>query len=152
MDITESKTFHQQNQNQFIDAIVNGDLNRTKELIELGANPNERDWRGWTPLLCAVENEHLEIIKLLLVKGAEINVSSDMGYSPLHMAVDIAIDETIQSGGKQGDEPTGNILYLINAGADLNAKDRDGQTPLDWAKKYNSKKIIRLLEGLQNQA
>ncbi len=36
--------------------------------------------------------------------------------------------------------------WLLGCGADLNAKDDNGLTPLDYAKKFNETEVIKLLE------
>ncbi|NIM78592.1 MAG: hypothetical protein GTO20_07355 [Candidatus Aminicenantes bacterium] len=38
------------------------------------------------------------------------------------------------------------VKFLLEKGADINAKDIDGKTPLDIAKKKGLKEIISLLE------
>jgi ankyrin repeat protein len=39
---------------------------------------------GATPLHCAAKGEHLEIVRFLLDRGAEINVRDKKGNTPLH--------------------------------------------------------------------
>ena len=51
--------------------------------------------------------------------GADPNVKSEFGNTPLHDAIE------------KGQAGTAEVL--IKAGADLNAKDRDGRTPLHYA-------------------
>lgn len=43
----------------------------------------EKNSGGQTPLHIAVWHEHLEIVKLLLKNGAEINAKDHNGYTPL---------------------------------------------------------------------
>ena len=48
---------------------------------------NQAKNNGCTPLYIAAENGHLEIAKLLLVKGkANVNLARDMGATPLFVA------------------------------------------------------------------
>ena len=54
-----------------------------KVLISFGANVNARDENDTTPLHNAVKYEKLELIKLLLQKGAEINALTKRGHSPI---------------------------------------------------------------------
>jgi hypothetical protein len=44
------------------------------------------DWNGWTPLHDAAYNGHVEIVRLLLQNGAELNARSNEGSTPLHIA------------------------------------------------------------------
>ncbi len=40
----------------------------------------------------------------------------------------------------------GNVQQLIDSGADVNVKDRYGETALDWAQKYRNPEILAALE------
>ncbi|KAF2818089.1 ankyrin, partial [Ophiobolus disseminans] len=41
---------------------------------------------GWTPLFLAADSGHLEVVKLLLEKGADFTVPTNDGWTPLHVA------------------------------------------------------------------
>ena len=60
-----------------------------------------------------------------------MNATDGNGWTPLHGAA------------YKGHE--GVVELLINGGANLNATDADGDTPLDWAK--NKPKTAALLRG-----
>jgi ankyrin repeat protein len=47
---------------------------------------NDKNKRGFTPLLIAIENGHLNIAKLLYRKGGDIQLRSNRGQSALHIA------------------------------------------------------------------
>lgn len=126
-------------------AIFEENLIEVNRILEAGCNLDNADSTGKTPLMQAVEQEDARFIELLLTYGASINASGFNGWAPLHIAVDIAIDGTIQSNGKQGTEPTSIIGLLIINGADLQQVTSEGDTPLDIAKKYKNKKITEYL-------
>ena len=44
-----------------------------KLLIKYGANVSKTDANNWTPLLCAGLNNHLDVVKYLVERGANIN-------------------------------------------------------------------------------
>lgn len=46
---------------------------------------NEPVAQGLRPLHYAVWQQHLEAVRLLLVRGADINAVDDCGYSALHL-------------------------------------------------------------------
>jgi ankyrin repeat protein len=108
-------------------------------LIANGADVNLNAIRG-TPLHRAAyglakgkDDKCAEMVKRLLAKGADVNAKDpQMGRTPLHVAVD------------RGRYKTAEVL--IAAGADVNATDNDGQTPIDIAlsRKLN-KEIVKLL-------
>jgi ankyrin repeat protein len=68
--------------------------------------------------------------------GADVNVNSGSeGTTRLHEAV---------GGGAQHDL----IELLVTEGADLNARDKSGLTPLRWAQRYASPDTSELLRSL----
>ncbi|KAG9499480.1 hypothetical protein J7337_007936 [Fusarium musae] len=48
---------------------------------------NNRDSRGWTPLLYAVDRGHLDVVKLLLSNTNCVEVGDKNGWTPLHSAI-----------------------------------------------------------------
>lgn len=61
-----------------------GDIARVKQLLADGIDPNQSDGEGYSALQAAAENDHLDIVKLLLSKGADI--SSKGQYTALELA------------------------------------------------------------------
>ena len=47
-----------------------------RSLIELGANLNEKSYWG-TPLSSAASEGHLEVVKMLIKAGANVNIPAD---------------------------------------------------------------------------
>jgi ankyrin repeat protein len=66
-------------------AIAKGDLETVKKFIEYGADINEQS-NGMTPLMIAARYNQVEIIKLLLVKGANLKLTNDKGLTALKYA------------------------------------------------------------------
>jgi len=64
-----------------------GNLASAKLLIEKGADVNSVDYRGYTPLMHAAyyDGDAPELIRLLLAKGANVNVTGE-GETPLMLA------------------------------------------------------------------
>jgi serine/threonine protein kinase len=61
-----------------VDACTSGDNSEVERLLNLGADPNARRF-GWTALIFAVSAERIEIIKLLLKFGADVDQITDGG-------------------------------------------------------------------------
>ncbi|PYP89711.1 MAG: ankyrin repeat domain-containing protein [Blastocatellia bacterium AA13] len=55
-----------------IEAVKNGNSAAVRSSIESGANVNQQDDQGWTPLNFAAGKGNLEIVKLLVENGADI--------------------------------------------------------------------------------
>jgi ankyrin repeat protein len=85
--------------------------------IAAGFLPDSKDKKG-IPLLCiAARNGHLNTVEFLLRSGAKVDIlADDRGSTPL---IDTAM-------GRHKEV----IKILIEAGADVNVKNRDGQTAL----------------------
>ena len=96
-----------------------GNLKKMQKLINEGADVNEIDEEsGHAPIHQAVQHEHeTEYLDLLMKHGADVNIKTIAeGYTPLHVAM-------IQH------EP--NVMArVIGYGADVNAQDKSGRTPL----------------------
>ena len=87
------------------------------------------DKSGWTPLHHAADRGYLDIWFLLLSKGVEVNAkTSDMKHSPLLLACECG-EEAKSPADKSADYP-GCIRLLLDKGANVNATDKEGWTPL----------------------
>ncbi|KAM0124765.1 hypothetical protein ACHAO1_010920, partial [Botrytis cinerea] len=100
-------------------AAIRGDVALVELLFKSdGVNFEVRDTYNRTPLLCAVEEDHTAVVKLLLEK-AEINVQGRMGETPLHW-VALNANKAV-------------MLHLLSNGAILDAREKNNGTPLAWA-------------------
>ncbi|NNH86573.1 ankyrin repeat domain-containing protein [Acinetobacter terrae] len=61
-----------------------GDLEQVTETLKQGIDPNSTDDEGYSALQAAAENDHLEVVKLLVSKGADIDHRST--YTALELA------------------------------------------------------------------
>ncbi len=96
-----------------------GSLVAARSAIESGIDVNDHDDDGSCPLHYAARFGRLDIAALLLANGADANSKHlSRGLTPLHVII-----------GMDGNrEPM--ISQLLNHGADPNAADCDGRTPL----------------------
>jgi ankyrin repeat protein len=108
-------------------------------LIAKGADVNAKNNEGVTPLIWAIAKRKPSLAKLLIKNGADVNVAitnGDLeGSTPLHFAAGES-----DSGG---DLETAN--ELIAAGAKIDTKNKDGQTPLYVAAINGLDAIVDLL-------
>lgn len=138
-------------ENALMHAVLHGNVEMTRLLLEVGANPN-RKGRGFTPLGMASLLGHTQVVRLLLKAGADIDSKSDDGNTPIiaatimnRLAVVQALlsrhaDTTIWNregrtslsiAAQQGN--TDIVALLLKAGVDPNVKDRNGNRPLQWS-------------------
>ncbi|KOS04939.1 ankyrin [Flavobacterium akiainvivens] len=66
-------------------AIMKGDTETVKKFIEYGADVNEKS-NGMTPLMVAARYNRVDIIKLLLDKGANLKAADEKGLTALKHA------------------------------------------------------------------
>lgn len=114
--------------NELREAIWEGELERVREIVESKpelVNAPTEDY-GQTALIDAVGSAERtpELVEYLLKKGADPTARTREGYTALHCAVDVD-GETCH-----GEMPGQIIRMLIDAGADLEAKQHWGWTPL----------------------
>lgn len=99
-------------------------------LVRHGADINAKDADDRTALHWAANWDLVDAVDALLANGGEINAVGWQGETPLHEAPYWAVE---------------TIKLLVCLGADVNAKDRDGNTPLDLARRRGDVMIQRLL-------
>jgi ankyrin repeat protein len=61
-----------------------GDVEQVEQGLQEGLNVNSADEEGYSALQAAAENDHLEVVKLLVSKGADIDHHST--YTALELA------------------------------------------------------------------
>ena len=109
----------------------------SKYLIEECKLPiNEKDLYGQNPIYYSAREGHLNLCRLLVEKGSDINLQDKFGQTCIYYAI------------RQGHY---NIVeYLIKKGANVNISDKKKQTPVSYAAKMNQDEIVDLL--VQNGA
>jgi hypothetical protein len=126
-------------------AVRENNVTEVKRLIASGADVNEKDYTGYTPLhwsanadfLNAVSVNCLAIAQLLVDAGADVNAHDYYGENtPLDGAAFWGHEEMIK--------------LLLNAGADVTLKNKAGYTALDEAEMFaRNEKVIALLKDAE---
>ncbi len=95
---------------------------------------------GWTPLFVAVRDGRAEAAKLLVFRGANPNLPTDTGATPLIMAVTQKFPTEKQR--------LDLVTYLLKRGADPNLSTQNGLDALFFAASYqkNPELVALLLE------
>ena len=91
-------------------AITNADA--VKVLLDAGAKVNVLDVRGMTPLMLAVSTDRADprLVKLLLDKGADPNIKSNVGESTIDWAKKIGNPEVMRILGVKGVQAAAMVL------------------------------------------
>ena len=142
-----------------------------KLLINHGAKVNSQNKYGYTPLHQAAGNDDTSVSRILLENGADPNIKDKWGRAPIHMAIEmnrrnsakflIKYPET-DVNAQDNDNKTALhqcssygyleiCILLIEHGAILDLKNKQGQTPLDTAVEQKQYEIIKLLEKAINR-
>jgi ankyrin repeat protein len=68
-------------------AAAEGRLANVQLLLQRGANVNRKDVMGQTPLHCAVEDGHADVVRLLAsTPDCDVNMVNNRSFTPLHTA------------------------------------------------------------------
>ena len=110
-----------------LDAIDQDNADVVRDHMEIGADPDESfvppgiPFAGASALHVAVLKDNLEIVQLLLDNGADINIRAldDSKGPPLEWASYFGLNDM--------------AVFLVESGADINARNAYGTTPLDAA-------------------
>ncbi|CAB0029330.1 unnamed protein product [Trichogramma brassicae] len=116
-----------------------------KRFFEIGKEFNKpvkvdaQDNEGWTPLHEAIFNGNMNLVEILLRRGASPNVADNDKFTPLH-----AICER-----KNSDDGLAKRFFEINDElnqlVEVDAKNEEGSTPLHLALSRGCKKLNELL-------
>jgi len=69
----------------FCKLVAKGDIEAVKSMIAAGTDINQKSV-GMTPLMFAARHNRVEIVNLLISKGANLKVKSNRGYTALDYA------------------------------------------------------------------
>ena len=125
---------------------------------------DDRNNKGFTALIYAVDKGHHELAERLVEHGADVNAENEIGWTALMSA---AVNGDVETAGllldNGADVNHGNrheddaliravannridmISFLIRNGADINHRNRNGESALDKAFISGNRAIIKLL-------
>lgn len=112
------------------------DLEFVKKVVEAGADVNAYNSVVLPPLMYALAHEEMDLFNILIEAGANVNVQlKETAATPLLMLTTASTTKDMDTMAQQ----------LIDLGADVNAQDRNGRTPL-MNLKLRSKSFMKKVE------
>jgi len=118
---------------EVVQAVLAGNYEKLKALIDHGENINVRNEKGTTLLILAIESQKYEIANMLIEHDTKIDTPDVLGTTALMYAL----------------SAKGNTIYLIkhllDKGANPNARTKKGFTPLFYALHNDSLLALNLL-------
>ena len=149
-------------------AAEHGNVDMVRLLIDAGADINEREQEDqFTALSVAVQQEHKEVVILLLNSGANPNLEDENGSTPLDwssLGKNLEIARLLlQSGAKVNPKNGAKFLHWIvgqegedlekveliplflAAGSNVNSRNSEGYTALHTAAMCSNVEIVRAL-------
>lgn len=113
-------------------AVHKGDIKKVQELLDKGAEINE--WNFGTALIFAASENRLEIARLLIDKGADLNALGKNGWTAL---------------GCAAAEDYGDMVdLLIGKGADIDRAIEGMKTMAEWAGGASAKAAAKIVKGM----
>lgn len=142
-------------------AIQAGDLNQIKRHLHHDTDINQPDREGQMPLHVAAERGRLVISRMLIEHGAQLEARNRGGHTALETAVlagKIQVAQLLLRRGATLDAPAllfeaicadanfRDVLeFLVRQGADVNALDDSGDTPLVLAARLGRRLLVKRL-------
>ncbi|MGH7599621.1 MAG: ankyrin repeat domain-containing protein [bacterium] len=100
----------EQNEDRFISAAQEGDVQALKALLDASVNVNAKGSSGMTALMHAAKNNYVDSIKALLEAGADVNAANEFGRTALKMAGEKGYVEAVNLLQKAGAVDNSNTL------------------------------------------
>ncbi len=119
---------------EFTDALSTGNVKVVQKYIDAGVNINDK-YFAWTPLQIAANKGQLEVVKILVDKGADMNYRHPLTkLTALQLAAFDGFENVVS--------------YLASKGADINLKLKGGVSIVRAMRDTGNKKMETLLLSL----
>ncbi len=117
-------------------ACENGSSELINRLLQIPKIINVQDENGWTPLIVAIYNNQVEIVKTLLINGADLNICNFKGTTPLMYA---------KSGCVKHKDPK-ILSLLLDFDVDIYQRDYSNKNVLDYCLENNESEVLDIIK------
>ncbi|OXB66713.1 hypothetical protein ASZ78_013104 [Callipepla squamata] len=143
------------NDDRLLQAVENGDPEKVASLLgKKGTSATKQDSEGKTAFHLAATKGHAECLRIMVTHGADVTAQDGAGHSALHLAVKNSHIDCIKRLLQDGNIPlllavqnghTEVCKYLLDHGADINTRDKNGRTALMMACEAGNLNIVEVL-------
>ncbi|XP_041370015.1 E3 ubiquitin-protein ligase MIB2-like isoform X2 [Gigantopelta aegis] len=127
-------------------AAINDHKEATEILIKQGADVNIKDKNEATPLHLACDRGFVGATKILVNAGADVNMVDVNKNTPLHVLMGTSEssegDPKLLKHGSGTQRRIKLAIFLLEHGADVNARNKDDKTPVDICTVKTLKKAV----------
>jgi len=121
-------------------AVEKNDEAGVQQLLALGKDPEEKH-EGWSPLMKAAEEGAAEVMRMLLAKNVDLEVSNKKGRTALSFAA-----APSNNGPEVRPTPVATLRLLLESGAKTQHKDVTGVTAKDRAVREKRDDAVAIFE------
>ncbi|MGC4046784.1 MAG: ankyrin repeat domain-containing protein [Armatimonas sp.] len=107
---------------------------KVEALLDAGANPNQGDDNGFTPLYAASLTGDTTLMELLVKKGAKVDGLTSKGNTSLHGAIAVGKTEA--------------AIWLLEHGANPSIRSKGGQTARELAEQMKNDELVGYLGSI----
>jgi ankyrin repeat protein len=144
-------------------AVASGHIELAELLLDHGANISAKGCAGETPLYVAASACLAPVVEMLLSRGANVRETSNTGNTTLHAIAESAIakcnidiadrfkcscklrHEAEEAHGHEDHSKSDCIAMMLKHGADMDARNDLGQTPLSLAVQSGTEDVVAIL-------
>lgn len=160
----QSGVENQRNADKFFKSLADGNAKEVIMLLDAGIDLEQRDQRGWTPVMIAAFEGTEEMALLLIHHGANVFAKDKKGYAPIHFAAYRNFTEVVAQLLKMNIDPnsqsdagttpllqaaargnTAVVEQLLKADASPNLANNEGWTPLHKAVANRHQAVVAAL-------
>uniref|UniRef100_A0A2K6FG32 Ankyrin repeat, SAM and basic leucine zipper domain containing 1 n=1 Tax=Propithecus coquereli TaxID=379532 RepID=A0A2K6FG32_PROCO len=138
----------------FKKALTTGDISLVQELLDSGISVDSSFRYGWTPLMYAASIANVDLVRVLLDRGANASFDKGKMFELLMAALTQMflfflllrrLMTPIMYAARDGHPQV--VALLVAHGAEVNTQDENGYTALTWAARQGHKNVVlKLLE------